>query len=207
MTSKERLFVYGSFCEGMVHFEMLSNFIQSVTSARVKGSVYRLQVGYLVFHEAGDHWVEGQVVELEAPAALYKLLDEFHGFWPLSPDKSLFHKRSIAAQSSNSPGETLMASVYAVNPLKLPKTATAIESGMWKQSIDQQPSLIEQLTERQSHYIKRLGASTGRDIVPIDLDLYRELMKMDLIVDKGRRLALTKLGKEVYRYLPKKMNL
>ena len=40
------------------------------------------------------------------------------------------------------------------------------------------------------------------DIIPIDdLTLYRELMKLELIVDKGRRLALSSLGKEVYNHL------
>lgn len=57
------------------------------------------------------------------------------------------------------------------------------------------------LTENQKRYILKLGASSGRDIVPIKLELYRELMNKGLVVDKGRRLALTALGKEVYRYL------
>ena len=64
------------------------------------------------------------------------------------------------------------------------------------------PSIVNQLTERQSSYIRKLSQTTGRDIVPIDLDLYRELMKLNLIVDKGRRLALSKLGKEIARFLP-----
>jgi hypothetical protein len=34
------------------------------------------------------------------------------------------------------------------------------------------------------------------------MELYRELMKLELVVDKGRRLALSKLGQEVARYLP-----
>ena len=63
--------------------------------------------------------------------------------------------------------------------------------------------IVSTLTQRQIAYIKKLGGTTGRDIVPIDLDLYRQLMKMELIVDKGRRLALSKRGKELYEYLPK----
>jgi len=66
----------------------------------------------------------------------------------------------------------------------------------------QKPNFLDQLTAKQVNYIKKLGSSSGRDIVPIDMELYRELMKMELIVDKGRRLALTKLGKEVFSYLP-----
>lgn len=58
-------------------------------------------------------------------------------------------------------------------------------------------ALMHELTPRQTTYVKRLSQVTGREIVPIDLDLYRELLKLGLIVDKGRRLALSKLGKEV----------
>ena len=64
------------------------------------------------------------------------------------------------------------------------------------------PPVTTQLTEKQITYILKLGAVKGRDIVPInDLTLYRELMKLELIVDKGRRLALSSLGKEVYNHL------
>ncbi len=54
-----------------------------------------------------------------------------------------------------------------------------------------------ELSPRQATYVKRLSQITGREIVPIDLDLYRELLKLEIIIDKGRRLALTKLGKMV----------
>ncbi len=54
-----------------------------------------------------------------------------------------------------------------------------------------------ELSSRQASYVKKLGQISGRDILPIDLDLYRELMKLGLIIDKGRRLALTDLGKKV----------
>ena len=61
--------------------------------------------------------------------------------------------------------------------------------------------IINKLTAKHVNYIKKLGTSSGRDVIPIDLDLYRELLKMELIIDKGRRLALSKLGQEVFRYL------
>ena len=57
------------------------------------------------------------------------------------------------------------------------------------------------LSEQQKNYIIKLGGSRGRDVVPINLGLYRELMQLDLIVDKGRRLALTKRGKDIYQDL------
>jgi hypothetical protein len=58
------------------------------------------------------------------------------------------------------------------------------------------------LSSRQANYVKKLGQISGRDILPIDLDLYRELMKLGLIIDKGRRLALTELGKKIAADLP-----
>jgi len=58
------------------------------------------------------------------------------------------------------------------------------------------------LNPRQASYVKKLGQITGRDVLPIDLDLYRELMKLGLIIDKGRRLALTELGKRIAAQLP-----
>jgi hypothetical protein len=68
------------------------------------------------------------------------------------------------------------------------------------------PSAIySRLTAKQKAYIQRLGLSTGRskgrEIVPIDLGLYRELMHLEIVVDKGRRLALTELGQELCRML------
>jgi hypothetical protein len=61
--------------------------------------------------------------------------------------------------------------------------------------------LSRRLTDRQRQYIVKLGHITGRKILPIDLGLYRELMKMQLIEDKGRRVALTKLGSEVFQQI------
>lgn len=61
--------------------------------------------------------------------------------------------------------------------------------------------LSEQLTEKQRSYVVKLGKCSGRDIVPIDLNLYRELLKLELVVDKGRRLALTPLGQNVFKSL------
>ena len=88
------------------------------------------------------------------------------------------------------------------NIATLSKNAERIEGGEWKQSLQKMPPLPEILTEKQKSYVVKLGSAKGRDIVPInDLSLYRELMKLELIVDKGRRLALSSLGKDVYNHL------
>lgn len=58
------------------------------------------------------------------------------------------------------------------------------------------------LTDAQRKYVLKLGAARARDIVLIDdLTLYREMIKKDLIVDKGRRVALSRLGKEIYQVI------
>ena len=64
-----------------------------------------------------------------------------------------------------------------------------------------QPPIVNLLQDRHKDYIVRLSKTKGRDILPIKLDLYRELLSMELIVDKGRRLALTPLGKEASLFI------
>ena len=91
--------------------------------------------------------------------------------------------------------------VYVLNKMRLPKEATLIEGGDYRACMMVQPPLSNQLTDSQRRYILKLGASSGRDIVPINLDIYRDLLNKGLIVDKGRRLALTNLGLDVYRFL------
>lgn len=195
----ETLFVCGSLCQGMVHWEKISNFVVDVKEAEACGSIFRLPVGYPVLSDEGNQKIPGQLLRIEGPELLLRILDEFHGHSPSHPEKSLFFKKTIQVTLD---GNQLEARAYCINPAKLPRDAKLLDSGDWLSDLKQQPPLPECLTERQMTYIRRLGASTGRDIVPIDLQLYRELMKLELIVDKGRRLALTKLGKEVYHYLP-----
>lgn len=62
-------------------------------------------------------------------------------------------------------------------------------------------SLTAKLSLEQVLYLRKLSSATGRQVVPINLRLYRELLNLELIVDKGRRLALSKLGHEVIRFL------
>lgn len=203
MQSELSLFVYGSLVEGMVHFVKIREYILSKAPAFACGTVYRLPSGYPVFSmptapSCGDQ-VPGELVQLQAPELVYKLLDEFHGVSHLVPEKSLYFKQGIEVQLVG--GATQSAHVYAINPKKMPKTAYRIPYGDWVSDLRSQPALSQTLTEKQVTYVRRLAKSSGREIVPIDLDLYRELMKLELIVDKGRRLALSPLGKDVARYL------
>ncbi len=192
------LFVYGSMSEGMVHYPKIADFVQNRQDGQIRGRAYRLKVGFPVVTDEAEDLIPGQVLSISDHPLLLTLLDEFHGVKPIEPEKSLFFRREVDVQSSDGMAK---AWVYMANPRKLSTGATVIEGGDWRRTLADEPVLTEKLTPRQKLYIQRLGASTGREIVPIDLALYRELMNLEMIVDKGRRLALSKLGHEVYRYL------
>lgn len=195
-----RFFAIGSWTEGMLHFEKLKNFIVSYETASIAGSVYRLPVGFPVFLDQGEDEVLGQLIELKIDQTLLSLMDTFHGVHRVDAAKGL-HQR-IQKTVKKLSGELEQAQVYVFNPKKLSKKAELIQGGSWRDSLAQNPPVTAQLSEKQVSYILKLGAVKGRDIVPInDLTLYRELMKLELIVDKGRRLALSSLGKEVYNHL------
>ncbi len=192
------LFVYGSFCEGMVHFEKLRAFADQVEAASVVGSVYRMPVGFPVYLQGGQQHVPGRLLRLSKPELAFNLLDEFHGVSQLDPAAGIFERVEVIVQLV---GAMERAFIYSILPSRLPRTAKLIESGDWKKSLEENPALPTRLTDKQRSYVRKLGQSSGRDIVPIDLNLYRELLHLDLVVDKGRRLALTSLGHEVFRFL------
>ncbi|QLY27250.1 gamma-glutamylcyclotransferase [Bdellovibrio sp. KM01] len=200
MMTATRFFVYGSLTEGMVHYSKIQNFVESLSFARIKATAYRLKVGFPALVKGGSDLVPGQLVELKASDLLINLLDEFYGFNRLDSDKSLYSREEVDVYIEGS-SEPVKAWTYFLNPLKLPVNASVITGGDWKKSIEDQPLMTSKLTEKQATYIQRLGRSSGREIVPIDLTLYRELMNLELIVDKGRRLALSKLGQEVFKHL------
>ena len=195
-----RFFAIGSWTEGMMNFEKLKNFIVSYETASIQGSVYRLPVGFPVFVDQGSDSVLGQLIELKIDETLLSLMDSFHGVHFGEAAKGL-HQRIVKTVKKIS-GQLEQAHVYIFNPKKLSKAAVLIDDGAWKQSLEINPPLPQLLTEKQKTYVLKLGAAKGRDIIPInDLTLYRELMKLELIVDKGRRLALSSLGKDVYNHL------
>ena len=194
-----KFFVYGSMVEGLVHFDKIKDFVTSTANAEITGKAYRLKVGYPVVLEQGADKISGQLITVSATDLLFQLLDAFHGFDGDQPTKSLYTRNQATVHCED--GGTETAWCYFLNPSKLPKNAELIIDGDWRRSLTERPALTEQLTERQRTYVQRLGASTGREIIPIDLGLYRELMNLEMIVDKGRRLALSKTGHEVFRYL------
>lgn len=200
-----RFFVIGSWTEGMLHFQKLRPFIVSYEQATIEASAYRLPVGFPVLVAVDDEngsadQISGQLIELKNDDTLLALMDTLHGVNPVQPGKGLHTRTTV--KISKSSGESDEAQVYFFNPKKLSPKAARIEKGIWQDCLNLNPPLTEQLTEKQKTYVLKLGSVKGRDIVPInDLKLYRELMKLELIVDKGRRLALSSLGKEVYNHL------
>ena len=200
-----RFFVIGSWTEGMFHFQKLKPFIVSYEPATLRAQAYRLPVGFpvLVAQNNGNNdsdQIMGQLIELKYDETLLALMDSLHGVHLSDPTKGLHQRLSVKIVKKS--GDQDEAQVYFFNPKKLNAKAIRIIGGVWQQSLALNPPLTEQLTEKQKTYVLKLGAIKGRDIVPInDLALYRELMKLELIVDKGRRLALSSLGKEVYNHL------
>lgn len=195
-----RFFVFGAMTEGHVHWSKVSAFIESAVPAAIKGAAWRLKVGYPVVLKEGCDRIDGQLLELRSSELLLGILDEFHGFNRFDPEKSLSVREETMVLTEA--GETVQAWVYYLNPRKLPSTAKPIPGGDWRRLLTAEPALTAKLTERQKTYLLKLGAATGREIVPInDMGLYRELMNLELIVDKGRRLALSKFGQEVVRHL------
>ncbi len=195
-----RFFAIGSWTEGMLNFDKLKNFIVSYETASIEGSVYRLPIGFPVYMDQGCDEISGQLIELKTDETLVSLMDSFHGVHFSDATKGL-HQRILKTVRKIS-GQIEQAHVYIFNPSKLSKNAKLIANGLWKESLTIDPPLTQQLTGRQKAYVLKLGAAKGRDIIPVDdLSLYRELMKLELIVDKGRRLALSSLGKDVYNHL------
>ncbi len=197
--SKNTLFVYGSLMKGMVHHNKVAALVKEIKPASIQGTLYRMAVGYPALIE-GTNIVRGELLVLENFKELIKILDEFEGFSAQVPEKSL-HVRMEKPATADGAKKPSMTQVYMLNPLKLPKDAKVIEAGDYRASMEIQSPLPLQLNDSQKKYILKLGASSGRDIVPINLDIYRDLLNKGLIVDKGRRLALTNLGSEVFRYL------
>lgn len=191
------LFVCGSLCQGMVHHKLLQDAVLTISPAVTTGSVFRLEVGYPIFNAIGEHNIQGELITLKNTDILWPLLDQFFSYSEDKPEKSLFLRKTITVTDSQ---ETLSAVAYVVNPLKLPKTAKLIVDGDWRKDMTVNLPVTAELTEEEATYIKKLGKCTGREIVPYT-PLTRDLEKRGIVVDKGRRPALTKLGKEIFQYI------
>lgn len=195
----ENFVVYGSMAKGMVHWGRIAEFVRWCCDVTVQGTMYRQPSGFPVYCSEGSTAIAMELMQLEGPPVLFQLLDQLHGIHNINPELSLFHRRFVEVESVDKIKHT--AGIYVINSTHLSNTAKKIDGGDWREDMRQNPPLLQQLSERQSTYVRRLGSAVGREVIPIDTQLCRELIKLGLIVDKGRRMALTKLGREVYNYM------
>lgn len=192
---RQFLFLYGSCDVGQVHFLKISAFIKNMKPAFIRGTVYELSCGYPILSLEGENLVEGKLAEIDGSDTFWAVLDELFRYSPQSPKKGLFARCSHEVYVDNF--TKISSEMYIANPAKALKDVKIISEGRWSSPGQN----VEDLTERQKTYIRKLSLAKGRDIVPIELDLYRELLSKQLIVDKGRRLALTRLGQEISYFL------
>jgi hypothetical protein len=61
--------------------------------------------------------------------------------------------------------------------------------------------LANQLGRAHVEALRRLAASTAATGFPLALEIYRDLIRLELIADGGRSLRLSPLGQEVLRHL------
>jgi gamma-glutamylcyclotransferase (GGCT)/AIG2-like uncharacterized protein YtfP len=207
MSDSMSLFVFGSFTQGMIHRTKIDQYVNHCEPAKLEAYCFLLPVGYPVITEESSviqagvckTWITGELLRLSAPQVIFTLLDEFHGVASLQPEKGLHFKKEVKVDTN---AGLQLATAYYMNPAKVPREARPITDGDWSAAMKGVRPVTEGLNSRQIEYLRKLGGVKGRSLIPYDLNLSRELMKLDLIVDKGRRLALTKLGKEVLRYIP-----
>lgn len=203
---QQTIFVYGSFTHGFIHNAKIEQYVSERQPASVMGHAYFLDVGYpavlapMAKPELKPAAIHGELLLVKAPELVHKILDDFHGVHNAQPEKGLHFKHVIQAAVAG--GGVASASAYFLNPAKLPRNAQYIGDGDWRQAFDSADRVQDQLTPEQIHYMRKLASIKGRQSHPYDLKTARELMKLEIVVDKGRRLALTRLGKDVLRYLP-----
>tara|TARA_B110001454_G_scaffold16145_2_gene14612 strand:+ start:25999 stop:26592 length:594 start_codon:yes stop_codon:yes gene_type:complete len=196
--STNSIFLCTSLADGDFFLGKIQNLIVSTESATIQAAVYRSKIGFPVLVKQGADVVQGTLVRLNTTDLTAHLVDELMGYFAQNPAQGLTLKELVSVQAESG---SVDAHVYFLNPEKLSSDVKYIENGDWQKALSEKPPIPKKLNERQRNYIQKLGKSSGRDIVPIDLALYRELMNLELVIDKGRRIALTKLGQEVYRYL------
>jgi hypothetical protein len=191
-------FLYGAYGEDQPCFARFKNFIRNSQPAVVCGTMYKLQCGLSLLVNEGEGTVSGLAVELDIPETQWPIFDAINGC-QLEPasTKNFIVKEKLVVQEGELQGARLDA--YCLNPHKKLQTLGPILGGSMAPATNF--DLLSSLTVRQKTYIQKLAKVKGREVVPIDLAVSRELIAMQLIVDKGRRLALTNLGQEVSCFL------
>lgn len=190
-----KFFLYGVYDEGQKCHSRFQNLISSQQKAQVRGTLYQLSCGLTLLQPEGEALVSGLLVDLNINESHWPYLDAMNGYNECSPKKSFLLRKTVEVILAD--GSSIQAQTYCINDDKKTSAKPVTEPV----AVPQKEILIDRLTDRQQLYIRKLSQAKGREIVPVDMALYRELMSLELIVDKGRRLALTSLGQEVSLFL------
>jgi gamma-glutamylcyclotransferase (GGCT)/AIG2-like uncharacterized protein YtfP len=191
------LFLCGSLCKDMLHHKLIEDAVVQSTPATILGSMYRLEVGFPVYCSEGIDRIRGEMVRIKNTELVWPLLDQFFLYKEEKAEKCLYLREIKKVETEEGIKDAV---VYGLNPVKKPRSARFIEGGDWWADYQRQVPLTQELSPEERQYIKKLGNCTGRDIVPYT-PMTRELEKRGFVVDKGRRPALTKLGKEIFQFL------
>jgi hypothetical protein len=199
-------FVFGDLGFGLVQLEkFLKLGAEPIrrSPAILTSDVVRLPSGLMVAAQ-GQARIKGEVIWLEALPSAWAFLEEWHGVNRADAAAGLCELVSTTALvgADGAVGTPTACELFRLLEARIPVSARRVEDGDWQASHLGRPPLCQSLTPRQREYIRKLSLCSGRDVVPIDLNLYRELLRLEVAVDKGRRLALTSLGHELNRWLP-----
>lgn len=195
-------FLYGIYAEGQKCFPRFKNLIAEETPRRaayVKGSLSKLSCGLPLLSSQGDQLIPGQLVELNIAENHWPILDAINGYNPSNLKKSLLVRETVEVILPEA--ASVSAQSYCLNLARTSHSAELLNENECQEVLSQPVGLVEKLTERQKTYLQKLSKAKGREIIPVDMALYRELMSLELIIDKGRRIALTRLGLEISHFL------
>ncbi len=194
--SVQKYFLYGFLNEDSLKAMGLT--LRSRASAKIRGTLFCLPAGFPVYVADGDEAIQGMAVEFEQTSEAMQVLDRFHHFFAETPNRS-YYIRSIAEVSGEFGAD--VAHVYGLALNKVPKGARRIPQGDWPRHRLENPALLEALSLDEQTLLRKIGARRSAGRTPVPLSIYRHFAALGLIVDNGRRLALTPLGREVYRFL------
>jgi gamma-glutamylcyclotransferase (GGCT)/AIG2-like uncharacterized protein YtfP len=130
--TRRALFVYGTLKAGASnHVRVASS--QRIVEARVRGRLYDSGKGWPVLIFGGETFVHGQVLFFDDLTPLLPALDEYEGFDPQQPERSLF-VRTLRPVTLDG-GEDIDAWVYEMPPAReeelVRRGAVLLSSGRW----------------------------------------------------------------------------
>jgi gamma-glutamylcyclotransferase (GGCT)/AIG2-like uncharacterized protein YtfP len=160
--------------------------------------MFCLPTGIPVFVPSLENSVSGEVIEFTDSSEASETLDRIHSVFPDRPERSYYVKSAMSAVVG---GGAETAFVYHLPISKVPKSAERIQNGDWQKYLAEHTPLPSRLNSEERRWLRHMGDTSHRTAVKLPLAVYRQLVSLSLIVDNGRRLALTPLGREVYRFV------